>query len=104
MLVGNFGNGQINAFNPVTGALVGTLADNGLNPILNSGLWALAFGNGGTGSSPDTLYLTAGPNNQTGGLFAEINSASAVPEPSTLVLGGAGMLLVILRRRNRRNT
>jgi len=96
LLVGNFGDGLINAFNPTTGALIGTLADLGSNPIVNDGLWAITFGNGGSGGLTNTLYLTAGPNGETGGLFAQIN---AVPEPSTLLLFGAGGLLLVSRRR-----
>ncbi len=43
LLVGNLGNGEINAFNPATGAFLGTLEDGSGNPIFNDGLWALAF-------------------------------------------------------------
>ncbi|MDP9171816.1 MAG: TIGR03118 family protein, partial [Acidobacteriota bacterium] len=60
VLVGNFGDGRINAFDPKTGALVGTLNDASGNPIGISGLWAIAFGNGGRGGDYNTLYFLAG--------------------------------------------
>jgi len=46
LLVGNFGDGRINAFNPATGAWLGTINDTNGNPLAVEGLWALAFGNG----------------------------------------------------------
>jgi len=49
LLVGNFGDGTINAFDPLTGALVGTLADTSNHPLKVDGLWGLTFGNGGNG-------------------------------------------------------
>jgi uncharacterized protein (TIGR03118 family) len=60
VLVGNFGDGKINAFNPTTGAPLGALQDMNGNPITISGLWALVFGNGGSGGDVKTLYFTAG--------------------------------------------
>src|SRR5262249_1786511 len=49
LLVGNFGDGAINAFNPTTGAFLGAVQDQKGNPIKIDGLWALKFGNGGLG-------------------------------------------------------
>lgn len=102
LLVGNFGNGQINAFN-LDGTFVGTLAGlNGL-PIVNDGLWALTFGNGGNGGNVNSLYITAGLNDEADGLFARIDS---VPEPGTLLLlpiGFAAFTVVRFRRNTRRN-
>ncbi|MCW3097341.1 MAG: hypothetical protein JWL77_2959 [Chthonomonadaceae bacterium] len=60
LLVGNFGDGHINAFNPTTGALLGTLLDSANNPIVIPGLWALIFGNGGQGGATGSLFFTAG--------------------------------------------
>ena len=84
LLVGNFGNGEINAFDPTTGALLGTLDSAPGTPLVNSGLWALEFGNGNAGSSPDTLYFTAGIDNEAEGLFGAISVET--PEPSSLIL------------------
>jgi len=100
LLVGNLGDGTIHAFDPMTGALQGTLLNQFGNPLVNDGLWALAFGNNGPGFDPNTLYFTAGLNDETDGLFGSI---SPVPEPSSvaLVATGLGGLLVAARRRRR---
>jgi uncharacterized protein (TIGR03118 family) len=78
LLVGNFGDGLINAYNPATGAFAGTLQDPSGNNIVIGGLWALTFGNGGSGGYKDTLYFAAGPNGQKNGLLGSI---SANPNP-----------------------
>jgi uncharacterized protein (TIGR03118 family) len=72
LLVGNFGGGHINAFDPATGDWMGTLNGTNGTPLAISGLWALAFGNGGSGGSPQTLYFTAGPNGENDGLFGSL--------------------------------
>jgi uncharacterized protein (TIGR03118 family) len=90
LLIGNFGNGQINAFNPTTGAFIGTLDDSSGNPIVNSGLWAIEFGN--NSANPNALYFDAGINMGTGGLFGEIQAS---PEPGSLGLAGLGVFLVL---------
>ncbi len=74
LLVGNFGNGEINAFNPVTGAFLGTLMDGNGDPIVNQDLWALAVDPGS--SNPNAVYFTAGIDHQTEGLFGELTSAT----------------------------
>jgi len=91
-LIGNFGDGLINVFSPA-GALVGTLANAQGVLLQNNGLWALTFGNGGSGGSPNSLYLTAGLNDEADGLFARIDSPSlqAVPEPTSLSLIALGL-------------
>jgi uncharacterized protein (TIGR03118 family) len=84
LLVGNFGNGEINAFDPVTGAYLGTLSDSGGNPIVNQDLWALAVDPGS--SNPNAVYFTAGIDHQTEGLFGALTSSSSSPEPASLGL------------------
>jgi uncharacterized protein (TIGR03118 family) len=74
ILVGNFGNGKINAFDS-NGNFLGTLRDNNGNQLKIDGLWTLTLG-GGKNSSSDTLYFTAGPNGETNGLFGTISPAS----------------------------
>lgn len=89
LLVGNFGNGQINAFNPVTGAYIGTLEDANGNPIVNSGLWALSTRTG-AGFDPNAIYFAAGIDNETQGLFGAIDVAA--PEPISFGISGLGLL------------
>jgi uncharacterized protein (TIGR03118 family) len=74
ILVGNFGNGWINAFDS-NGIFLGALRDATGKPIAIDGLWTLTLG-GGKNSSSDTLYFTAGPNGETDGLFGTITPAS----------------------------
>jgi uncharacterized protein (TIGR03118 family) len=106
LLVGNEGNGQINAFkqDPITGnytfdgqmSLVGS---NGLPFNIGFGLWTLTFGNAGANGDPNTLFFVAGINNETGGLLGDIT----VPEPGSIVLMALGgvTLLGLYRRRSR---
>jgi uncharacterized protein (TIGR03118 family) len=100
LLVGNFGDGTINAYDFFTGMMLGTLTDGTGMPIVNDGLWAIAFGNHSATSDPNSLYLTAGLNDEADGLFARI---TATPEPSSLVLlaTGLGVLLVGVKRRTK---
>ena len=88
LLVGNFGNGEILAYNPVTGAYLGTLDGTGGTPIVNDYLWALDFRTGGPNVNADALYFTAGINNQQDGLFGEI---TPIPEPGTLLITALGL-------------
>ena len=71
LLVGNFGDGAINAYDPRTGQFDGQLMNKDGNPIKINGLWALRFGNGVTGT-PTTLLFTAGIADEDHGLFGEI--------------------------------
>jgi hypothetical protein len=77
ILIGNFGDGTINAFDPATGNFLGQLKDQTGTTITNASLWALVFGAGGTGEV-DTLYFTAGLANESHGLFGAI-TAPPVP-------------------------
>ena len=71
ILIGNFGDGTINAFDPATGQFRGRLKNTAGKVIVNPGLWALTFGATGTGS-PNTLYFTAGSKQEKQGLFGAI--------------------------------
>jgi uncharacterized protein (TIGR03118 family) len=93
LLVGNFGSGQIVAYDPTTDALLGTI--NGANgqPIVNPFLWALETRTGGSNVDTNAVYFTAGINNQKDGLFGEI---SLVPEPATIFETAFGLVAVVL--------
>jgi uncharacterized protein (TIGR03118 family) len=83
LLVGNFGAGNpsIHAFNPTTGAFLGTLQDESGNGIVIEELWGLIFGNGDnigdTGGDPGTLYFTAGIVDEEHGLFGSLKPTTA---------------------------
>jgi uncharacterized protein (TIGR03118 family) len=97
LLVGNFGDGRINAFDPTTGVFIDSVRDVNGSPIAIEGLWGIAFGNSGPGFNPNKLYFTAGPNDEANGLFGSLQSA--VPEPAYFVLVGfVLMLLGVIRR------
>jgi hypothetical protein len=83
LLIGNLLDGRINAFNPTTFASLGSLTLGNGAMFSEPGLWALDFGNGGPGFDKNTLYFTAGINNQQDGRFGSIS----VPEPSSWLLG-----------------
>jgi uncharacterized protein (TIGR03118 family) len=104
LLVGNFGNGTINAFDPSTGAFLGTITGANGNAVVNNNLWALEVRpNGGASSNPNALYFDAGINGQADGLFGEITSA---PEPAAYASAALGLamfcLLAAFRKRRRR--
>jgi len=71
LLVGNFGSGMIATFE-ADGDFKGFLEGVHDGPIVIDGLWALTFGNGGRAGSPDTLYFTAGPGDESHGLFGSL--------------------------------
>ncbi|MBC7932613.1 MAG: TIGR03118 family protein [Rubrivivax sp.] len=79
LLIGNFGRGNpsIHAFNPTTGAFLGTIQDESGNGIEIDELWALTFGNGGNGGDVNTLYFTAGTANEQHGLFGSLKPTTA---------------------------
>ncbi len=74
LLVGNFGDGKINAFDPNTGIGMGALQDDAGQDIVIPGLWGLYFGNGANGGDKDALYFAAGPGGQMHGLLGSIQA------------------------------
>jgi uncharacterized protein (TIGR03118 family) len=111
ILVGNFGDGTISAFD-TTGKFLGQLADSSGNLLVNPGLWDMVFGGGGGTGNPGTLYLTAGGGNQpnfpSGGsatsVFASLVPAAAAGTPDfslslsaqsvTVAPGGSANLMI----------
>jgi uncharacterized protein (TIGR03118 family) len=111
LLVGNFGNSEVNAYDPNNGTYLGSLLGPDGQPLLLSdarevkGLWGLLFGNGGSGGLTDSLYFTAGANSESDGIFGSISvSTATVPLPAALptsVAGMAGLALIRLWRKTR---
>lgn len=77
LLVGNFRGGTIAAFNPITGKFIGNMLDSTGSVLNIDGLWALEFGNGGASGPGSTLFFTAGPDNETNGLFGSLTPTIA---------------------------
>ncbi len=111
ILVGNFGDGTIDAFD-TTGKFLGQLSDSSNHALVNPGLWDMVFGGGGPSGDPGTLYLTAGGGNQpnfpaggsTTSVFASLVPAAAVGTPDfslslsaqsvTVAPGGSASLMI----------
>jgi uncharacterized protein (TIGR03118 family) len=86
LLVGNAGDGHINAYDPMSGEFLGTLEHDNGAPITVPSLWALTFGNGHMAGDSDTLFFTAGIDDEEHGLFGAIQS----PERSGADTAGLG--------------
>lgn len=69
LLVGNFGDGRITAFHPVTGAVLGQLSDEVGDPLEIEGLWGLDFP-----ECSRRLYFAAGPDDEEHGLFGLVHT------------------------------
>jgi uncharacterized protein (TIGR03118 family) len=77
ILIGNFGDGRINAYDPASRNWLGMVSDSSGKPLVNDGLWSLTFsgaaGMTAVGAPPDTLYFSAGLNHEADGLFGTIS-------------------------------
>jgi uncharacterized protein (TIGR03118 family) len=104
--VGNFSfmASEINAFDPTTGMLEGTIPVDPGAGNTPGGLWGLILGNGGSGGPANTLFFSDGINGEMDGLFAALTpNVTAAPEPSGLVILGTALALLGVRRlRSRR--
>src|SRR4029077_14783262 len=74
LLVGNFGSGTIMAFDE-RGHFKGLLKNSAEEPVVNEGLWTLTFGSGARAGVPETLYFTAGPDDEKHGLVGSLEPA-----------------------------
>ena len=72
LLVGNFGNGEIHAYDLHTDKLVGALRDDAGHIIKIGDLWALIPGSNAPGGHPNSLYFTAGVSEESHGLFGQL--------------------------------
>ncbi len=99
LLVGNFSFAAsgINAFDPTTGAFLGSIPIDPGAGNTAGGLWGLSFGTGGSNGSPNTLYFTDGINGEADGLFGALSVS--VPEPASLLLIAIGGAALLGRRR-----
>ena len=71
LLVGNFGNGHINVYNPATGAHLSQLRRHNGKPIVIDGLWGPRFGNGNAAKT-NQLIFSAGPDHESHGLLGKV--------------------------------
>jgi uncharacterized protein (TIGR03118 family) len=76
LLVGNLGDGRINAFSARNGKFLGTLQDTNGKPIHVDGLWGIQFGNGVAAQKSNSLFFAAGPNGEEGGAYGVIDVAT----------------------------
>jgi uncharacterized protein (TIGR03118 family) len=77
LLVGNFGDGRITAFEPTASGsfeMAGILRRANGRAVRIDGLWALGFGNGASSGPVTSLYFTAGPDDEEHGLFGAIDA------------------------------
>jgi uncharacterized protein (TIGR03118 family) len=77
ILIGNFGDGRIHAFDPDSGKELGSVTNSIGQEIVIDGLWSLTVGTGSaSGGDKNTIYFTAGPNGETAGLFGSLSFVS----------------------------
>jgi uncharacterized protein (TIGR03118 family) len=95
LLIGNFGDGTINAFDPTTGNFLGTLKNSSGNAIVNGSLWELVFDPTGQTGAKDTLYFSAGLVNEGDGLFGAIAVAQTQPTGASFSISAAAQALTV---------
>jgi uncharacterized protein (TIGR03118 family) len=79
LLVGNFGDGDINAYDAAAGTQIGTVKDSTGKAIATPGLWGIAFGNDANNQPHNTLFFAAGPNNEANGSYGRIDVGATPP-------------------------
>jgi uncharacterized protein (TIGR03118 family) len=80
LLVGNFGDGVINGYDPSAGTFVSAIKDSNGQPIATPGLWGIAFGNGARNQPTTTLYFAAGIAAEVDGLYGRIDLGATPPD------------------------
>ncbi len=92
LLIGNFGDSHVSAFDLSTGEFRGQLTDTSGQPLVldagitgadgnTKGLWGIGFGNGQGGAGTQTLFFADGPNDESDGVFGMVNMAPAGANP-----------------------
>jgi len=76
LLVGNFGDGTINAYGPLTGTWLGSLRDASGKRIRVDGLWGMQFGNGILSQKTNQLFYASGPNDEEDGVYGVITAVT----------------------------
>ncbi len=95
LLVGNFGDGAINVYDPTSYTMLGQLSDANGNVIKNPGLWEIVFGQTSPAvGDPNTLYFSAGLDQETHGLFGSVAPVTATPAGSFAINSSANSLTV----------
>jgi uncharacterized protein (TIGR03118 family) len=105
LLIGNFGDGTINAYDFATGNFIDQMKDANGAVLTNASLWDMVFGGGGSSGDPNTLYITAGLSNEQHGLFAAITpnaggtpggdfSLGVTPAVATITAGQSASFMV----------
>jgi uncharacterized protein (TIGR03118 family) len=95
LLIGNFGNGEILAYDATSDLFLGTLNGTNGQPLVNDFLWALETRAVGSGFDSNAVYFSAGINNQADGLFGKID---VTPEPATIFGTATGLIALALSR------
>jgi uncharacterized protein (TIGR03118 family) len=91
LLVGNFGDGHVSAYDLATDTFLGQVNGAGGQALAIDGLWALSVGNDAGAGSSQSLYFSAGPGDESHGVFGVMR---AVPEPRASILFAAGLLVL----------
>ena len=79
LLVGNFGDGVINGYDPATGTFMGSVNDSAGHPVATPGLWGIAFGNDASNQPHNTLFFAAGINDEVNGAYGRIDLGASAP-------------------------
>lgn len=89
LLVGNFGDGHVNVYDPAAGTSLGALQNPAGTAIAIPGLWALQVGNGKSGGDANAVYFTSGPGGEEHGLFGSLQAGPVIAAGSSVVNGAS---------------